>query len=332
MTTQKYCQDLRQLIGEGQLEEALKALSALLQSSPKLDEVVLQSARWQEVKRLIRLGQLPRERAAVTQNQIRAGVLELIREVEEKTADPEIRKEVDRHVQSISGKNIVSGSTIQAGGNVSIGDQIQHFTESKTSRNIRVWLFILVPVLAIAAAVLYYRYQQMQQPLLLTVALDNQTPNAELDKDFRGGQVVLRYGGKADTQAIVNEAVFKGIPANYSGEPVQLKFDAAGFRPVDTTFALKRETITLPIRRDDTYARIAGVVTDEDGKPVPEATVSTQRVTQQTDRQGQFTLQLPFAQQRRQQRLRVTKPGYRPWDRTEPVFPDETIRIQLIKQ
>lgn len=228
----------------------------------------------------------------------------------------------------IAGKNIVSSSTITAGGNVSIGDQIQHVTESKTSRNIRLFLLVFVPLLAITTAVLYYRYQQMQKPLLLTVMLDNRTPNPELDKGF-GGQMMLSYGAKADTQSIVNETTFKGIPANYRKETVRLKFAAKGFQTVDTIFTLNKESLTLPIRRDRTYARLAGQVTDEAGNPVADAKVSTQNITGETDDQGQFSLDIPFEKQRKQQRLTVSKAGFNPWDRTEPVFPNEIIRIQL---
>ena len=329
MSSKKYCDHLRQLIGENELEKVIQELSKLLKNSPKLDEAILQSSRWNDLKKQIRLGQIPYEQSDVSKNQIRAGLLELINSVEEKVAEPEIEEEVVQHLQTISGKNIMSNSTITAGGNVNIGDQIQHITESKTSRNVRVYLLVFVPLLAITTAVLYYRYQQLQKPLLLTVRLDNQTPNPELDKGFKEANLILSYGGKADTQSIVNETTFKGIPANYGKEAVSLKFTAEGFYTIDTTVVLNKEAFILPIRRDDTYARMMGIITDEDGNPLAGATVSIQNMAETTNAQGQFSLDIPFEKQRKQQRLSVTKAGFKPWDRFEPVFPNEIIRIQL---
>jgi len=233
-----------------------------------------------------------------------------------------------------SGKNIVSGSSITAGGNVSIGDQVQNITESKASRNLRMFLMAFVPILAIAAAVLYYRYQQMQQPLTLTVSIDNQTPNPELDQDFKGGTAILQYGGKADTQSISREVDFKGIPANYREGEARLKFNAHGFQPADATILLGQEAVTLPIRRDSTYAKLFGSVVDEDGAPIPEAEVWLEdlQLSALTDEKGYFHLHIPFPQQRRQQRIKISKPGYEAYDRTEPIIQGRAARIQLTKK
>lgn len=329
MTTPSYYQQIRQLIGNDDLKMAIQELSNLLKNSPQLNEVIMQSARLRDVKKQVRQGVLSYDEASLAKNQIRAGLLELVDEMQESTATPAINAEVDRYVTQMSGKNIVTG-TITAGGSVSIGDQIQHVTESKTSRNVRVFLLVFVPLLAIVTGILYYRYQQMQQPLMLSVSLDNQTPNAELDRDFKGGTLVLQYGAKSDTQIINNESTFKGIPANYRGEAVSLRFSASGFHTIDTTFSLSQDqAIALPINRDDTYAQLTGMVTSEDGNPIPGALVSTQSIDTLTDSQGRFTLAIPFEKQRRKQRLSVTKDGYKAWDRTEPVFKNELIRIQL---
>lgn len=189
-----------------------------------------------------------------------------------------------------------------------------------------------VPILAIATGILYYHYQQMQQPLSLTVSVEKQTPNPELDKAPMGGTVILQYGSKADTQMIVTETDFKGIPANYRGEAARLRFDAPGFQAIDTTVALGREAITLPIRRDGSYARIFGLVQEEDSlMPLEGVTVSIQELSTQTDENGRFSLDIPPEKQRKKQRVRATKPGYRPFDREEPVIENEETKISLQK-
>jgi tetratricopeptide (TPR) repeat protein len=70
----------------------------------------------------IRLGLVDFSSANIAQNQIRYGVLELLREIEEQEVKtPDIKAEVERFAVNIE-KNIVKNSTITAGGNVAIGD------------------------------------------------------------------------------------------------------------------------------------------------------------------------------------------------------------------
>ncbi|MEZ5041621.1 MAG: hypothetical protein R2828_17135 [Saprospiraceae bacterium] len=330
-TIQPFLTQVEDLIAKDELGSAIALLHQLLQDSPKLDEAILQSARLTEVKKQIRLGLINYEQANLTKNQIRAGLLELLEEIGEQRAIPAIKSELERYAVRISGKNIVGGN-ISAGGDVRIGDHIEQLTESKTSRNIRLFLLVFVPLLAIAAAVLYFQYRQSQQSLTVVVGIDNLTPNPNLP--FEGGQVTLQYGGKAETLAIEKEAIFRGIPANYRREPVRVQFDALGFLKIDTTVLLNTETLNLSIRRDDTYGRVFGVVVEEREKtpaPLEGVTVSILDISTQTDENGRFSLSIPFEKQRKQQRLRATKAGYESFDHQEPVIKNEETLISLQK-
>ncbi len=331
MASNTYGQRLRQLVQDNEIDTVIRELSDLLQNSPHLDEALLQSARWNDLKKQIRLGQLPYEQSNVSRNQIIAALLELISEIEEKTSDSNIGKEVDQYAQSVSGKNVIVGSQIQAGGNVTIGDQIQHISESGASRKIRLFLFIFVPVLAITVGVLYYQYRQSQQALTLTVSLDNKMPNPHLP--FDGGTVILRYNGKADTQMVKTEAIFRAIPSNNRNETIDLKFMAQGFQTLDTSILLNKEMVTLPIRRDDTFRQLYGKVIDENGAPIENARVKLDdaKLETYTDAEGEFDLSIPFDQQRKKQRLIVSKKGYQTFDRTEPVIRNTATRIMLIQ-
>lgn len=334
MNSASYFEKIRQFVSNDDLDAAIKLLSRLLKNVPALDEAILQSARWNDLKRQIRLDQLHYETAQVSKNQIRAGILELLRDIEEQAAETKIKAETEAYLQSIqiSGKNIISSSTIQAGGSVTIGDQhIQHITESKTSRVLRLFLFVFVPILAIAVGVLSYQYLSMQRPLQLDVSLDNQTPNPNLP--YEGGTVILQYDNKRDTQSITTEAVFKAIPPNNRHQTVRLQFEAKGFATVDTSFTLDQASIVLPIRRDDTYARLFGTVTDEEGQAVAGAQVSVEdiQMSMTTGQQGQFYFQIPLPLQKPSHRLKVQKEGYQVWDREEAVIPHESTPVQLIK-
>lgn len=70
--TKKYCRRLRRLIGENELESVFQELTRLLQNSPRLDDAVMQSARWSDLKNQISLGLLSYELSEISKNKIQA--------------------------------------------------------------------------------------------------------------------------------------------------------------------------------------------------------------------------------------------------------------------
>ena len=128
---------IRDLIAHDELSTALEKLRTLLENSPKLDEVLLQSARFHDIRKHIRLGVLSHADANLTQNQIRAGLLELLREIENSTAETSnqpdaalLRAEMEHAISIVNSKNVVTG-TIQAGGEVHVGDKIDNQNADK---------------------------------------------------------------------------------------------------------------------------------------------------------------------------------------------------------
>lgn len=96
---------VRELISTDELPEALRLLQELLKNSPKLHEVLLQSARLSDIGREIRLGLIDYNQANLTKNQIRAALLELLSEIEmQENTVPEVREEMERFS---AGKTIV---------------------------------------------------------------------------------------------------------------------------------------------------------------------------------------------------------------------------------
>lgn len=92
---------IRNLIAKDDFPTAIQELCALLKNSPHLDEAILQSARYNDITRQIRLGVVDFEAANVTKNQIRVAVLELLQEVEdlEQTQVP-IKQEVAKYTSN----------------------------------------------------------------------------------------------------------------------------------------------------------------------------------------------------------------------------------------
>lgn len=121
-TNDAFRSHIRQLIADDALPEALQQLRNLLQNSPQLSEAILQAARLSDVSRQIRLGLINHQEANLTKNQIRAGLLDLLDDIELQDAKPAIQEEIKAAISISNSKNIVVGSTITAGGNVHIGD------------------------------------------------------------------------------------------------------------------------------------------------------------------------------------------------------------------
>lgn len=334
MNTKSFLAEIRNLIANDELSAALQQLRDLLYNSPKLDEAIVQSARFQNIRKQIRVGTVSHAEANLTQNQIRAELLELLREIENSVgvtgSQPDtkaLREEMERAISIINSKNVVIGSTISAGGDVQIGDRTIH-TESAASRRLRVFLYFLVPVLAIAGAFIWYRLQEMQRPLSLKVRVENRTPNPELPEP--SGKLSLTYGSKTEPkEGLLGEALFEGIPANFKGKDLRLRFEAKGFVSVDTTFLLENEAIVLPVRRNADLAKITGFISDDSRKPLEGVKVSIACCSALTDASGAFVLHIPFEHQRTSQRLDIFKEGFAPKSITTPVMPGEVLRQVL---
>ncbi len=134
MTTQEFTTTIRRLTDGGQSGAALALLRSLLENSPLLDEAILQSARFQDIRKQIRLGEAKPAEAGAGQGEIQEGLPALLREIEEiatgasaRPGSPALREEVEKAIAIVNSKNVVSGSDIAAEGDVHIGDK--HITQ-----------------------------------------------------------------------------------------------------------------------------------------------------------------------------------------------------------
>lgn len=324
----EYTNHIKEKIAKNDLSGALQQLRALLDNARHLDEVILQSARFHDIHMQIRLGTVSHAEANLTQNQIRSGLLDLLQEIETQAAQPAIQKEVEHAISIVNSKNVVTGA-ITAGGNVTIGDTMT-VTESQTSRRLRLFLYLFVPLLAIVGTYFWQRNQELQRPLNLKVRIENQNPNPELSEPL--ARLVLTYGAKSESkEGVVAEALFEGISAKFWGKKLRLQFSANGFVPVDTLFLFENESFVLPVRRNDDLAKITGIIKGESGQPLEGVKISIPCCSALTDASGAFTLPIPPAHQRTAQRLDLFKAGYAPKSTSTPVFPGEVFRERLSK-
>lgn len=81
-------------IANNELENAITFLSKLLNNSPYLDELILQSSRYNDLKKQIRLDIIDFEQSNLTKNKIRLALLELVGEIELYSSDSKVVKEI----------------------------------------------------------------------------------------------------------------------------------------------------------------------------------------------------------------------------------------------
>ena len=255
----------------------------------------------------------------------------MVSEVEQQKEKPEIQKELADAISVINSKNVIIGHQISAGGNVEIGAQTIQ-TESETSKKLRLFLFLLVPFLAIGGAFLWYQYQEMKRPLNLKILIENTTSNPFLSEPE--GRLILTYGGNpVEKENIKTEVLFEGIPANYKDDLLRLQYSAPGFEPIDTTFEYQK-SILLKVRRNQDLAILKGIISEEiQGQNIPleGVKVTLDCCESITDASGSFTIQIPFSQQQLKQRISLYKEGYQPVNTQTPIIKGEIFRESLIK-
>ena len=156
MNSQNFPDHIRDLIAHNDLPAALQQLRVLLENSPLLDEAILQMARFEDIRKQIRLGMLSDKEANFTKDQIREDLLDLLKVVETEAKKPAQKAEMDAAVSVMNSKNVVIGSTISAGGNVHIGDKTTNINSPspisppgmKEQRK-TIWLSILIAAFGI---------------------------------------------------------------------------------------------------------------------------------------------------------------------------------------
>lgn len=93
---------LHQLVAKGDLKMTIEELKNILSKSNRLNEIIMQSARYNSLKEKIRLGMIDLETAAISENKITFAVLELINEIDEAIlSEPSIEQELKLKQSSI---------------------------------------------------------------------------------------------------------------------------------------------------------------------------------------------------------------------------------------
>lgn len=123
MSTNNYIDGIRAKIAENEIDKALQQLRLLLENSPKLHEVIVQSSCFKDICKQICPCKVSNAEANLTQDQIKAGIEELLTEISSQNEFPELQEDIKQAILKNQYKNLIVNSPISAGGSIKIGDQ-----------------------------------------------------------------------------------------------------------------------------------------------------------------------------------------------------------------
>ncbi len=89
----KILEDIGNLIAQDELKQAIEKLRLLLKGSPMATEIIVQSARYNDVMKQIRLGTISSEDSNLTKNKIRFALIQMVEMIEEEASKNEVFKE-----------------------------------------------------------------------------------------------------------------------------------------------------------------------------------------------------------------------------------------------
>jgi len=170
------------------------------------------------------------------------------------------------------------------------------------------------------------------RPFDFTIYLKDGEGKTVLKKDEALLRIILN--NRPETrQTDENGAVdFKAIDAKLMGSTVPVELEAKRWTFADgkmsTSCVLQGNHAVLVVRRDDSLARLSGLVTDEAGRFIAGAKVVVKGIETTTDANGWFILEIPPEKQEEKILVTIQKPGYK--NKLEYAYPGNQTNLVLI--
>ena len=119
MSIEKFSSQIRELVGKDELKEAIKQLKNFLKESPKLDDVLMQSAQLSRLQKQIRNDTISFENAGISRNKIGSAILSLAVEIEDRVSSNEVlRKEFESQLMTDNKPTIINQKHTGSGDNI----------------------------------------------------------------------------------------------------------------------------------------------------------------------------------------------------------------------
>ena len=141
-------------------------------------------------------------------------------------------------------------------------------------------------------------------------------------------EILRKYYDFIDVD-LTKEAIFTEIPASFKGKTVSLRVESEGFITIDTSIIFSESMIEVSLIRNKSLSKIFGIVKDERGHSLSNVDISIQDIYTKSLSSGYFQLNIPSNKQRKFQRLRISKNGFKTWDNEVPVIENEEVQVNL---
>lgn len=227
----------------------------------------------------------------------------------------ELTQEINLNTNNKNSKNVVNKSNLRANRDIHIGDKNTIIINGRF-----LLLLLLMPALMLFLS-------QSKQPLYFTISFIEKTPNTNVK--LENAKITLKYGDETKSQTVKKEAIFTGIPASFKGKIISLRVESEGFITIDTSIIFSESMIEVSLTRNKSLSKIFGIVKDERGHLLSNVDISIQDIYTKSLSSGYFQLNIPYSKQRKFQRLRISKNGFKTWDNEVPVIENEEVQVNL---
>ena len=335
MTSRQLFHHIRDLIARNELEQALQQLQQLLANSPKLDEALQQSGRFADIRKQIRLGVVSHAEAALTQNQIRHALLELLGEIEkQQIPDKTALGDLLTAVETESGRPEVQGELRVADSNVvkEPAPSPMGFFNPKRLLGLGGILAALIAILANMAEILgFLGLQPRPNSELTNVTVLVEDQNGDFVMRQQGKIVMMVEGGEVKQEDIDSKgaASFKNVKV---GDKVRLKVNfSEPYHPLapDSLYTIHADgRICLRVGLQN-LDRVFGRVWYRD-QAMPGVIVSVGNLRDTTDDLGRYEIRIPEAEQRQEQEVFFRAAGYK--DIVKKAFPQTNQPLNVVME
>jgi hypothetical protein len=345
---------LRQLIADNRLEEAIRELLTLTQGTHLYQPVVLLSGRFQEYKSQEAKGLLSSDDLERRRIQIAYALLALVEQLPEDTAlpadsGPPPPNEMPVFSGTGDGKELPRSGT----GDGRLPSKMP-FWFSVGAFAVLLTISLLVPgwaqqnnalfktLLALAAAgvaatlpgflnfeinnflkaggalaafVLVFLMTPAEPSFALTVQLNPLRPSADYPP-LKDVELEIWNKNEWLKGKFSEEGVadFKNLSQELIGKQVPVRWKAAFYRPAKDTLIISPPTFTLDVVPDGSLGQVNGSVQDSEGRSLPDVVVRVEGIADTTDAFGLFNLSIPLEKQKEKYSLIANKTGYVPWE------------------
>lgn len=153
-------------------------------------------------------------------------------------------------------------------------------------------------------------------PVSLSLQLHDAGHTLPLSSD-----AIVTIDGKEYRPASLNDAiVVNDLPGYYRMQNIEVELQATYYKEISITVPLGvgiSNLTTLELQRDNTFSTYAGRVIDSNGIAIEGVTVDIEGRRTLTDSNGQFNIEFELASQSTEKSIRLTKEGYREYQRDD---------------